>query len=129
MVNGTSTFNGISTFNDVVKVKDTNLIVQNDVNWAGITVQSNNFPSVIKLFDINQGQLYFLKLEADGSALSIRDQINGRDNLFIKTSDGFIGVNNRTPQEQLDVNGNIFLSGSNSKIDSNGDICIGSGCQ
>ena len=111
-----------------VKVTDHNFVVQDDLGWAAITVQSNGFPSVIKLFDIDNNQNYFLKLEADGRALSIRDQTNGRDNLYIKTSNGFIGINNNSPVEQLDVNGDLHLSDGSAKITANGDICIGSGC-
>jgi len=48
-----------------------------------------------------------------------------RVDISIKKATGQVGIGTQNPQEQLDVNGNIFLSGANAKILSNGDICIG----
>ena len=46
----------------------------------------------------------------------------GRVDLAIQRSTGNVGIGLQNPSEQLDVNGNIKLSGN---ILSNGDICIG----
>ena len=47
---------------------------------------------------------------------------NARTNLAITEDTGFVGINTITPTQQLDVNGNLHVSGD---ITTTGDICIG----
>jgi len=87
--------------------------------------------------DVAQNSLYFV--DSDSARTYVQrttanglrmDWLDGsgppfRIDMSIRTDTGNIGLGQTNPQEKLDVNGNIFLSGANAKILSNGDICIG----
>jgi len=69
---------------------------------------------------------------AEAWRMRIQDTSDGLSFVHIGTGEkmrilttGNIGIDNALPQEKLDINGNIRLSGANSKIISTGDICIG----
>ena len=51
--------------------------------------------------------------------------IGGPQYIIVGDEDGNVGIGTPTPTETLDVNGDVKLSGSNSRIYSSGDICIG----
>jgi hypothetical protein len=110
-------------FDDTVKISEGNLVVERDNNFPSITVQTNTQVPVIQLKDIDAPQVYQLQLKANGDRFEIRDQTTPRTSFAIVTDSGFVGINTIAPSEQLDVNGNLKLSGN---ITSSGDICIGS---
>jgi len=68
-------------------------------------------------------RLWHNDMRPSGDRLEIRDQTNARTNLAVVTDTGFVGINTIAPTEQLDVNGNLHVSGD---ITTTGDICIGS---
>jgi len=106
--------------NEEVKVTG-NFIVQNPAG-SSITVQNSGFFNSIKLNDIDDNQIFQIRLIGTGARMDIVDITNNRINISILASNGNVGIGTATPTEQLDVNGNIKLNGN---ILSNGDICIG----
>jgi hypothetical protein len=107
---------------DAVKVTGT-FEVQTNPGGSAITVQNSGSFNSIKLFDIDDNQIFQFRLIGTGDRLDVVDVTNSRINMAILASNGNVGINTATPQEKLDVNGNIKLNGN---IVSNGDICIGS---
>lgn len=98
-----------------------NFEVQNPAG-SSITVQNSGAFNVIKLNDIDDGQIYQFRLVGDGSRLDIVDITHNRVNIAMISSNGNVGIGTISPQEALDVNGNIRLNGN---IVSSSDICIG----
>jgi len=72
--------------------------------------------------DIDDTHVYVLRFSQGAEAFELIDFTNGRTNISIKTSDGNVGIGKQNPLEQLDVNGNIRLTGN---IVSPNNICIG----
>ena len=112
-----------TVFTDTVKISEGNLVVERDLNFPSITVQTNSQVPVIQLKDIDAPQIYQLQLKNNGARFEITDTTHAKTSFAITSSNGYVGINNIAPAEQLDVNGNIKLNGN---IKSNGDICIGS---
>lgn len=111
-----------TVFDDTVKVSEGNLVVERENNFPSITVQTNSQVPVIQLKDIDAPMIWQLQLKNNGDRFEMRDVTNGRTSFAVTTSNGFVGINDIAPAEQLSVNGNIKLTGN---ILSNGDICIG----
>ena len=95
----------------------TNIVLKNDVSQTAF-----------EFLDVDSNQKTTLRQTSNGERFDIFnfDGSTFRVDLSIKNSNGNIGLGQVNPSEKLDVNGNIHLSGVNSKITSNGDICIGS---
>jgi len=107
---------------DTVKVTG-EMVVQRDTGPSAITVQNNQgFSNAIKFWDVDDSQVFQFRLIGTGDRLDILDVTNNRIGVSMLSSNGNVGINNVNPTEQLDVTGNIKLSGN---IVSNGDICIG----
>lgn len=98
-----------------------NFEVQNPAG-SSITVQNSGAFNSIKLRDIDDNQIYQIRLIATGARMDIVDITNSRVNISILSSNGNVGIGTTTPAEALDINGNIRLNGN---IVSNSDICIG----
>lgn len=109
-------------FTDNTKVNEGTFTVQRDLNWAAITVQTNTQHAVMQFVDIDDNQIWQVLMRPGGDRLEIRDQTNGRTSIAITEDTGFVGINTIAPSEQLDVNGNLHVSGD---ITTTGDICIG----
>ena len=108
--------------NDNVKV-DGNFEVQRLLGPSAITVQNNNdFSNSIKIWDIDDSQIYLVRLIGTGDRLEIIDITNGRVGFSMLSSNGNVGIGTTTPTEALHVAGNIRLTGN---VVSTGDICIG----
>ena len=73
--------------------------------------------------DTTGGAKYEIQQTADGSRFILSDpNFANRKDISINQANGNVGIGKLNPQQKLDVNGNIQLSGN---ILSNGDICIG----
>jgi len=94
--------------------KQSQLVLNNDVKQ-----------SAIYFIDSDTGNNYILRYKSDGlrfdfvkwDAASV-----GRIDMSMQFATGNIGMGTTNPQEKLDVNGNIRLTGN---IVSPNDICIG----
>jgi len=116
----------LNVWNGDLRILDGNLLVNRDDGqntfWA---IKNNGRASVLNfhlLDDQKQFQLIFIE---DSTRYSMRyvDPTNTSVEYFsILTSNGNVGIGDTTPQEKLDVKGNIRLTGN---IVSPNDICIG----
>ncbi len=94
--------------------KQSQLVLSNDVKQSAIYFD-----------DSDSGKTYILRYKSDGLRF---DFVNwnvanvGSVDMSIQTATGNIGMGTTNPQEKLDVNGNIRLTGN---IVSPNDICIG----
>ena len=89
---------------------------------ATITVNSAAGTPNIKLVDSDDGQKWQFRIVSDGSRMDIKHMTTQTTNISILSSNDNVGIRNTNPQESLDVNGNIRLTGN---IVSPNDICIG----
>lgn len=127
--------NTVVPFTPDYQLQDTvnNNIIRFDVNNAGnIGIGTTNpnerleidtsgsYGPVIKLTDLNTGYSYGIAANSN-SAFRIHNFNTGLDPLYI-TSNGNIGMGTTSPAQQLDVAGNIRLTGN---LVSPNDICIG----
>lgn len=89
------------------------LVVRNDVAQTAIIFE-----------DVDTGSQYILRHTSDGARFDFLDfdGAAARVDLAIQRSTGNIGIGTVNPLEDLDVNGNIRLTGN---IVSPNDICIG----
>jgi len=105
------------------------MIVRNDALTSKIFLKNDNSrATLLTMRNTVADQSYHIRLSADGSQFDWFDQTNSRVDLVIKTADGKIGIGTQNPAEQLDVKGNIKLSGPpgvERTITADGDICIG----
>ena len=103
--------------------QDENVIVRRDnTGTSSITVQNTGSSGVIKLQDLDNPQIYQIRLTGDGSRLDIVDVTNNRVGFAMKSDTGNVGIGTTAPTEKLDVNGNLRVRGN---IVSTSDICIG----
>lgn len=105
----------------VQTITDT-LTVNNPSGNTAISVVSPSGEATILFSD--QGppaQAYRFRLQPSSSGLSIVDVIAGQERFRIG-GQGNVGIGTPLPQQKLDVNGNIRLTGN---IVSPNDICIG----
>jgi len=75
----------------------------------------------------NNNPQYRIRLSNDLGRLdfSYKEPPSAESIRMVITNTGNVGIGTVNPLEELDVNGDIRLSGANSKIISTGDICIG----
>jgi len=92
---------------------------------VGLDIQNEGKQNFVKFKNILTDHRYKFRVNNQDN-FQLFDATNSRIDLHIDTSTGKIGIGNTAPQELLDVNGNIHLSGVNSKITSDGDLCLGS---
>jgi len=77
----------------------------------------------LQLTDGDNGQAYRMRISQPGERLEFVDITAGGNNIrMVIDNAGNVGIDDITPQEKLDVNGNIRLTGN---IVSPNDICIG----
>ena len=111
-----------------LKVTAGELAVERTGAPSSITVQNDGFSNTIKFSDLTTGQeqIFQFRQVGTGERLDIFDVTNNKIFLSADAGTGNIGIGGQTsPQEQLDVKGNIHLSGVTAKITADGDICIG----
>lgn len=73
--------------------------------------------------DTDDNRIYFMRYSQDGGLFDLGSVTDGgRNDFAINTTTGNVAIGHANPTEQLDVDGNIKLSGN---ITSDGDICIG----
>jgi len=115
-------------------VNDGKIIVEPDIQQkqSKLVLRNDALQNAFKLLDTDSGLGFLQRLSADGLRFEWLDAnstgaSDGVD-MVIEVKTGNIGIATLTPTEKLDVNGTIHLSGVNSKITSDGDLCIGSGC-
>ena len=114
---------GITSANVLaVTFTDENVVVRQTGASTTIQVVSTGGTPNIKLVDLDDNQKYQFRIVSDGSRMDIVHTTTGQANISISSANDFVGINNGNPQEQLDVNGNIRLTGN---IVSPNDICIG----
>jgi len=90
------------------------IVVQNDGTFEN-AIKFNHFKS-------GEEQIFQIRQVPAGSRLEIVDISNNKVGVAILASSGNIGIGTQNPVEQLDVAGNIHLTGN---IVSPNDICIG----
>jgi len=93
-----------------------------------ITMKAKGAAMGLKFHDTDPetNQEYLIRLTQDGKNLWFIDQTHGnRIDIAVKTATGNIGIGTNLPDEKLDINGNLKLSGTGRTITSDGDICIG----
>ncbi len=114
--------------NGQFKVTGGEVAVEKTGSPSSITVQNDGFSNTIKFSDLTSGQeqIFQFRQIATGERLDIFDVTNAKIFLSADAGTGNVGIGGQTsPQEQLDVNGHIHLSGVTAKITADGDICIG----
>jgi hypothetical protein len=115
----TGNFNNIGFFT----VRNGSVTVQNDQGGSAIGVQNGiGASNAIKFWDIDDNQIFQFRQPNHGQNLDIIDITNNKIALSVKAGNGNVAIGHANPTEELDVNGDIKLSGN---ILSNGDICIG----
>lgn len=98
---------------------DNGVRIKSTDGLASLYVDSGNVDSPQYIRFMEDGKSNFW-LTAVSDALLFRP--DGGTPSVVFTDDGKVGIGTRNPQEKLDINGNINLSGN---ILSDGDICIG----
>jgi len=114
--------------NGQFKVIGGEVAVERSGSPSAITVQNDGDGNVIKFSDLTPGELQIFQFRqlASGERLDIVDITNNKIMFAGQAGTGNVGIGGQTsPQEALDVKGNIHLSGVTAKITANGDICIG----
>ena len=131
IVHATATFNENVVINGRLDVNNGNFkFVRTDNVQTSLTLINPDKQTQLKFNDPDDDRSYSMRLTPGPTPRLDFFDFSGpnpvvRNDLSIKTDTGKVGIGTNNPQEQLDVNGNIFLSGANAKILSNGDICIG----
>ena len=110
--------------NGQFKVDGGSVTVQRTGATSALVVQNDGSANIVKFSDLTTGQeqIFHLRQIAAGDRLDIFDSTNNGVRIAILAPSGNVGVGTTTPAEQLDVNGNIRLTGN---IVSPNDICIG----
>ena len=110
--------------NGEFKVDGGSVTVQRTGAPSAIVVQNDGSANTIKFSDLTTGQeqIFQFRQIAAGDRLDIFDVTNNGVRIAILAPSGNVGIGTVTPAEQLDVNGNIRLTGN---IVSPNDICIG----
>jgi len=103
------------------------IFTRTDGIQTALTVRNVNAQTAVIFEDTDSSRSYVMRYTLDGLRFDFLNLDAGvpRVDLAIQTITGNIGMGTLSPTEKLDVNGNIHLSGANSKITSAGDICIG----
>jgi len=116
----------VNVIGDTLRVIDGDFVVtRTDGQNSFWTIKNDGRAGVLNYHlvdDLKKFQLIFLE---DGSRFSMRyiDDTNPSVEYFsVLSSNGNVGIADITPEEKLDVNGNIRLTGN---IVSPNDICIG----
>ncbi len=106
------------------KVDGGSVTVQRTGATSALVVQNDGSANIVKFSDLTTGQeqIFHLRQIAAGDRLDIFDSTNNGVRIAILAPSGNVGIGTTTPAEQLDVNGNIRLTGN---IVSPNDICIG----
>jgi len=114
----------------------------NLVNGEIITTRNDGFDTRLNLFsnaggqaaikfrDIDDGQIYHVRLSPGGEQFEFLDGNDFSRDLVLKTATGNIGMGLGNPQERLDVDGNIrargdLITDTGVIRTTTGDICIG----
>jgi len=110
--------------NGQFKVDGGSVTVQRTGATSALVVQNDGSANIVKFSDLTTGQeqIFHLRQIAAGDRLDIFDSTNNGVRIAILAPSGNVGIGTTTPAEQLDVNGNIRLTGN---IVSPNDICIG----
>jgi len=101
-----------------------------DLTSSAITVKNAGFENSIKLWDVDNNQIFQFRVVPLGDRLEIVDITHNVAALTVRSSTGNVGIGGLPiPTEQLDVNGNTRVRGNlivDGDITSATDICIGS---
>ena len=103
------------------------IFTRTDGIQTALTVRNTLAQTAVIFEDADSSKSYVMRYTPDGLRFDFLNLDGGvpRVDLNIQTTTGNIGMGTFSPAEKLDVFGNIHLSGVDSKITSNGDICIG----
>ncbi len=93
---------------------------------AILHAKAHNGNAVVKMTDVGHSSFAFTVFDNTGR-FDITDIGQSALRLSV-TNNGNVGIGTAIPDEKLEVNGNLKLTGSNGKITSDGDLCLGSGC-
>jgi hypothetical protein len=132
-------FNENVIVNGDLKVTTGSATVDRPSATSAIVVQNaGDFENVIKFnhYAAGEGQIFQFRQTPQGDRLDVADITHNRNIIAMSATNGYVGIGNSvlSPTEQLDVGGNIKLSGSIKSpgtlklIPASGDVCIGSGC-
>ena len=110
--------------NGQFKVDGGSVTVQRTGATSALVVQNDGSANIVKFSDLTTGQeqIFHLRQIAAGDRLDIFDSTNNGVRIAILAPSGNVGIGTVNPAEQVDVNGNIRLTGN---IVSPNDICIG----
>jgi hypothetical protein len=100
------------------------IFTRSDGIQTSLSVRNSDAQTAIIFEDVDSGSQYILRHTPDSSRFDFLD-FNGtsaRVDLAIERSSGNVGIGTITPMEELDVDGDIRLTGN---LVSPNDICIG----